>query len=144
MKAALATFEMSAMTLMPVFASDILGVGVIGFGVLQSAGGLGSLAGSLLIASIRETKRKAIFLLSTGITRGMTLVLFAISKLFYLSLAIRLFYGIASSVSLTLRSSLYQLYTTDELRGRVTGLYLMTFTPSVYLSALLLRFSGRL
>ena len=129
MKAALASFEMSAMTLMPVFASDILGVGVIGFGILQAAGGLGSLAGSLLIASIGETKRKALLLLSTGITRGMMLILFAISRIFYLSLAIRLFMGIASSVSLTLRSSLYQLYTTDELRGRVTSLYLMNFAP---------------
>lgn len=129
MKAALASFEMSAMTLMPVFASDILGVGVIGFGMLQAAGGLGSLAGSLLIASIGETKRKALLLLSTGITRGMMLILFAISKIFYLSLAIRLFMGIASSISLTLRSSLYQLYTTDELRGRVTSLYLMNFAP---------------
>ncbi len=119
-------FSASATVLNPVFASDILGVGPIGLGLLGSATGVGSLVGSLISASLSHSKRKTLLLLGSGVLRGVALVLFAGSTLFIFSLIYMALAGIANSIHTVARSALFQLCSPSEMRGRVTGLYEVT------------------
>lgn len=109
----------------PVFAED-LGVGAIGLGLLNSATGVGALIGSIVSASISHYKRKSMFLLISGILRGLGLFLFANSTTFYLSMIFMGIGGVTEGIHTTARSALFQLCATDEMRGRVMSLYFIT------------------
>ncbi len=116
---------MPARTLLPVFAVDLLGVGAFGLGMLGAATGIGALVGSLLVTAIGDFKRKTLLLLGSGVARGASLILFASSRTFYLSLLFEASGGFASAVYMTLNSSLYQLSATEDMRGRTMSLYMI-------------------
>lgn len=122
----LTLFGQSATVLNPVFAADVLDVGPVGLGLLGSAQGIGSLVGSIFSASISHSKRKTLLMLGSGVLRGTTLLLFASSKLFYLSLFFMALGGIANGIHTTSRSALFQLCSPNEMRGRVMSLYMVT------------------
>lgn len=71
--------------LMPIFARDILKVGSRGFGVLMSSTGIGALIGGLTVASLGNIERKNRLFFAGAMTLYCTILLFSISKLFYLS-----------------------------------------------------------
>ena len=110
--------------LMPIFVDDILKVGATGMGILLSASAVGALAASLVMASL-PSKRRGIMLL-TGVTvLGVALVGFAISRNWYVSLAVIVFIGMGQTVRMTLSNTLLQSYTVPDYRGRVMSLYAM-------------------
>ena len=121
----LTILSQSANILNPIFAEE-LGVGAIGLGLINSAAGVGALIGSILSAFISHSKRKPMLLLGSGIFKGAVLVLFASSKIFYLSLFFMALGGIAEGIHTTSRSALFQLCATNEMRGRIMSLYFMT------------------
>ncbi len=122
----LTLFAQPATVLNPVFAVDILDVGAVGLGLLVSASGIGSLIGSIFSAFISHFKRKTLLLLGSGVFRGVTLLLFATSNVFYFSLFFMALGGIANGIHTTARSALFQLSATDDMRGRVMSLYTIT------------------
>ena len=126
-KIALAFLAIPAITLMPAFSTDVLGIDAVGFGILQAAGGVGSFAGSLIMTSMSNTQRKPLLLLITCTIRGAALLLFALSHTFSLALLIRLVIGVSTSTYVITNSVLFQLSAADNIRGRIMGLYMISF-----------------
>ena len=112
-------------SLMPVFAKDVLQLGPGGFGVLMAAPGLGAVIGTLTIASLGNIERKGLLLFGSLLALGLTLVLFALSRSFPLSLALLVLVGGFQMTYMTTNQTLLQLSTPDQFRGRVMGIYML-------------------
>ncbi|MBW2624095.1 MAG: MFS transporter [Deltaproteobacteria bacterium] len=124
-------------TLMPVFAKTVFSAGETGLGLLMSAGGVGALCGSALVASIGYMQRKGILMLATGIVFGSALVLFGFCPSLQSAMVVLFFVGGGGSMFMTLITSLIMGNTPQELIGRVMSIFIMTFglMPLVMLPA---------
>jgi len=120
-------FGMSYLILMPVFARDVLTVGSQGFGFLQSAGGLGALCGVLAVAYFSHSRAKGRQAIGGAIIFGILLICFALSKSYHLSLLLACALGIASQFYITVINAILQVNLPDQLRGRVMGIYGLTW-----------------
>jgi len=94
------------MTLMPVFAKSIFKAGETGFGLLLSAGGIGALSGTTLIASLGNFQRKGALLLLTGIVFGSSLFVFGLMNSLVPAMVCLFFVGSGGSMFMTLVMSL--------------------------------------
>jgi MFS family permease len=120
-------FGVSYAILMPIFANDILKVGVKGLGTLMSAAGLGALLGALLLARLGDFKYKGRFLISCAYIFSASLILFSMCKIYLLSLVILVFIGASSVAPVALINTILQTKVPDEFRGRVMSVFLLTF-----------------
>ncbi|MGH7797957.1 MAG: MFS transporter [Candidatus Binatia bacterium] len=109
-------------SLFPIYARDILAVGPQGLGILYAASAAGALLGALgfsLVGPVRQAGRWILL----GVTiYGLTLLLFAGSHIFWLSVLLLVGSGIGDTLSAILRSTINQLSTPDELRGRMASI----------------------
>lgn len=113
----------SAQRLMaPVFARDILNVGPQGLGALLGAPAIGALLGSSLIIGLGTPKKSGQLLLWVTLVYAFLLCGFALSRSFVLSLILCFLIGAFDSVGETLRVTLIQLMTPDDMRGRVQSM----------------------
>src|SRR5690606_24099510 len=110
--------------LLPGFAREVLDAGPSGLGLLMSIQGIGSLVGSLVIASL-PNKRRGLILLGSAFGLGCSLVLFAWSESFMLTAIIMSAVGLGQAGRMSLSQVLVQTYTADEYRGRVLSIYMM-------------------
>ena len=110
-----------ATALLPVYADQILHVGPIGFGWLRAAPSIGAFAMALWLAHRAPLERPGLALLWTVAGFGAAIVVFGLSRWFWLSLVALFFTGAFDNVSVVVRQSLVQLLTPDALRGRVTA-----------------------
>ena len=119
-----------AVALVPVFAKDILHVGPIGFGWLNAAADIGSImtVTFLTVNPLHNKQGRILFFAVAGF--GLCIVLFAVSKLFWLSFAALLMSGCMDGISVIIRSTILQLKTPDELRGRVMSVSSMFINSS--------------
>ena len=109
---------------MPGFGTEVVGIGPGGSGMLLLAAGLGSLIGSLVLASLGEHRSKTKMLVIAVSSLSLFLVFFAWSPWFWLSWVILLFVGAASFGFFTpLATTLIQLNVAPELRGRVLSIF---------------------
>jgi MFS family permease len=120
-------FGMAYLILMPVFARDVLAVGSRGFGFLQAAGGAGALIGTLSVAYFSDHRRLPLQAARGAVLFGMLLLLFAFSRAYPLSLALALLLGTASQFYITAINTILQLNLPEHLRGRVMGVYGLTW-----------------
>jgi MFS family permease len=108
-----------ATALLPIFATDVLGVGATGFGWMRAMPSLGAIATGLVLA-VRPPMRHAGRTLLVAVTAfGVATIVFGLSESFYLSLAALFALGAADNVSVVIRSTTIQLLTPDSMRGRV-------------------------
>jgi MFS family permease len=110
-----------ATALLPIYAKDILHTGSWGLGLLRSAPALGALAMSLFLARRPLRSRVGRTMFSAVAVFGISTIVFAISTSFMLSLIALVFLGASDVISVVIRSSLVQLQTPDEMRGRVSA-----------------------
>jgi MFS family permease len=110
-------------TMLTVFASDILQVGAHGFGLLQSARGLGAVIGSSLYLAAGQQPHQGRILFSSAILYGITFALFGISPSFVISLMLMTLVGMADTVWGASRGTILQMITPDHFRGRVMGIF---------------------
>ncbi len=108
-----------ATAMLPVYASVIFHVGAQGLGLLQAAPSVGAVLVSVLFAHYRLRGSVGKQILLTVAMFGITILLFAISTNIYLSLALLVLYGATDSVSVIIRSTVIQIITPDNMRGRV-------------------------
>lgn len=120
-------FGMSYNTMMPIMAKDVLKVGASGQGVMMTCVGVGALVGSLALASFSNTRRKGMIFLGANLLFPPTLIVFALSRSFPLTLVTLLVLGFAMIVQNAMTNTLLQTEVPDHLRGRVMGLYNLTF-----------------
>jgi MFS family permease len=114
-------------TLLPVFADDVLDVGAPGFGMLESAVGFGGLLGTISIVKLGRGPRAGQVMLGAAAAFGVLTALYAGSREMWLSTALLFAAGFASSVYLNIGMTTLQLLCPDELRGRVMGVWSMTW-----------------
>jgi len=118
---------MPYMVLMPVFADKILHGGARGLGILMCSTGVGALLGAASLAArvgLRGLGR-LIAICSAGF--GVSLVLFAFSKIFWLSTLLLVPVGFFIMVQMASSNTLIQAMVPDHLRGRVLSVYVMMF-----------------
>jgi MFS transporter, DHA1 family, staphyloferrin A biosynthesis exporter len=111
-------------SLLPIFATVVLGVGPEGFGLLMAAPGVGAVLGTLTLASL-NVERKGLVLLGAIFSLGVALVLFALSRWFPLSLLLLTLCGAFQMLYFTTNQTVIQLTAPEELRGRVLGVYML-------------------
>ena len=108
--------------------TDVLKVGSTGYGFLQSTGGAGALCGTLIVAYFARSKNKGMQAIIGATTFGLLIIVFSTSTLYPLSLAIMLFMGMAGQFYQTSINTTLQLELPDEYRGRVMGIYGLTWS----------------
>jgi MFS family permease len=111
--------------LMPIFADKILHAGPRGLGLLMSANGIGSLIGSLLLASRRGLSGLGRWIVFGSAGFGAALILFSLSRSFSLSLLIMAPAGFCMFYEITASNTLIQAKSPDALRGRAIGILSM-------------------
>lgn len=135
-------FGMSYRQVLPAFTKEVLEVGAGGTGLLWLGAGLGSLLGSLILASLGDFGRKAWLLVGSLLLLCVFLILFAWSTWYWVSWIMFFFVGVTSTgLFWPLANTLVQLNVPSELRGRV--LSILQIAPAIhFLSALPLAVAG--
>jgi predicted MFS family arabinose efflux permease len=119
--------SMPLRTYFPVFVKDIFRRGPETYGQLLSMMGIGSICGSLAIASLGNFKHKGRVALTMLIVLGGAISAFALSKHLIVSYALVILAGFAMMAVFATVTSLVQLVTTEEMRGRVMSVYNCAF-----------------
>ena len=128
-------FGMTHITLMPVFARDVLGVGAGYYGLLLAAIGIGAVAGALAVATLRPGRR-SIWLFAGTMGLAVSLVAFALSSQFVVAFAALIAAGAGFISTQALINTLVQVTVEDRLRGRVMSIYSLMFVGSQQVGAL--------
>ena len=124
-----------AVALLPVFAQDILKVGPEGFGVLRAAPAVGAFLTMLTTAYIPISRRAGMKLLVAVFGFGISIIVFGLSSVFWISVVALFFSGITDGVSMVIRQTILQLKTPDHMRGRVSSVNSMFVGSSNELGA---------
>lgn len=117
-----ATFFSSANTLLPFVAQDILHVSAVQYGWLSAAQSIGDVSVALIISQRGKIERQGALLSGAVVIFGGATILFGLSRSFWLTMGALILVGAADSLSTIIRSTLRQLQTPDELRGRMVGI----------------------
>jgi MFS family permease len=108
--------------MLTIFASDVLRVGAHGFGLLQSARGLGAVIGSSLFIALGQRPSQGKILMASAILYGVGFALFGLSSSFAISLILLSSVGAADTIWAAARSTIIQWMAPDRLRGRVMSI----------------------
>jgi MFS family permease len=123
MTAVYTVFGISFITMLPVYARDVLGTGAAGYGGLTSAFGIGAALAALALASSGGRFRRGGVALRAGLGIGLVLItaaLFPWYPVAFLGLAIG---GMAAAINAIITNTLLQTEAPEHLRGRVIGVY---------------------
>jgi MFS family permease len=123
--------------LMPIFADRVLHGGPRGLGLLMGATGVGALLGGLVLASKRGVQGLGRWVWMAAVGFGVSLILFSVSRHFWLSVALLVPAGFGMMVQMGATNTLLQVMAPDRLRGRVMALYSMMFIGMSPVGALL-------
>jgi MFS family permease len=119
-----------AVAMIPVFAKDILNVGAVGFGWLNAASDIGSILVIVLLTILPLKKQQGRKLFFAVGSFGICILVFAISRSFWISFVALLLSGIVDGVSVVIRGTILQLKTPDNMRGRVMSVNSMFINSS--------------
>jgi MFS family permease len=111
-----------ATAMMPIYAKDILRVGPRGLGWLMTAPSIGAFTMAILQAHRGPLRKAGRTLLFAVAGFGAATIIFGISKNFWLSMSMLYVLGSCDNISVVVRSTLVQLLTPDDMRGRVSAL----------------------
>lgn len=119
-----------AIALIPEFAEEILNVGPIGFGWLNAAIDIGSIITIITITFFPIVKKQGYLLFVAIAGFGICIIVFGLSKLYWLSFSALLLAGMLDGISVVIRGAILQLTTPDEMRGRVSSVNSMFINSS--------------
>ena len=111
-----------AVSMLPAFIKDILLAGPEALGLLRAAPAIGSIAVALWLTRHPLQRHAGRILLLAVAAFGISTIAFALSRNLWLSAVILVLYGACDGVSVVLRSTIMQLVTPDEMRGRVSSI----------------------
>ena len=111
-----------AVTLLPIYAKDILQVGPTGLGWMRAAPSVGAVLTALYIAHRPPMQKAGRTLMLSVIGFGGATILFGLSRSFWLSMCALMLIGAFDAVSVIIRHTLVQMLTPDEMRGRVSAI----------------------
>ncbi len=119
-----------ATALLPIYASDYLHVGPTGLGVLRSAPAVGAAAMAIALAYRPLARRAGVTMLTSVAIFGVATIVFGLSRSFGVSLVALAVLGASDMVSVMVRSTVVQLRTPPEMRGRVSAVNTMFIVAS--------------
>jgi MFS family permease len=119
----LSVFGFAFLPMLPVFAQEALGTGPAGYGGLVSAVGVGASAAALFVAGFGRKLKRRQTILTAAICFGASLILAALSRSYWLALALFTLAGTAMVLNNVLTNTMLQIGAPDHLRGRVMGVY---------------------
>lgn len=114
-------------TLIPIYARDIFRLEETGLALMMGTAGAGAFLGALLVAYLGDFKRKGWFVLGGAIAFGLFIINFAISSQLWLSLVFLFGLGFSIVVCVALTNTLLQKLVTDQMRGRVMSMFMLSF-----------------
>ena len=120
-------FAVPYITFIPLFAKNILHVGESGLGLLMAFSGLGAFLGAVTIAYFGKMPNRGRIVITSGIVFYAAIIGFAFSRWFLVSVAFQLLSGYAMILMLATLSTLVHNLSSDEMRGRVMGIYVTPF-----------------
>ncbi len=119
-----------AVAFIPEVASTILHTGPIGYGFLNAAMDLGSLISIAILVKYPMKQKQGLKMLLAVAGFGIFIIVFGLSKVYWLSFMALLIAGLFDAVSVVVRGTIMQLSTPDELRGRVASINLIFINSS--------------
>ena len=120
-------FGVSYTTILPAFVEKNLQLGATAFGWINAATGLGAVTGAFLLVHHVSNNRRGLFLIFTNIAFPLILIVFALTAFYPLSLVLAYLLGLGFMVQFTTINTLLQAQVEDGFRGRVMGLYTLSF-----------------
>ena len=118
-------------TMVPIYARDIFHLGETGLALMMGTAGGGAFVGALLIAYLGDFRRKGWFVLGGAMMFGLCIMGFGLSSRLTLSLLFLFGLGFAVVVSIALTNTLLQKLVTDQMRGRVMSMFMLSFIGTV-------------
>lgn len=115
------------MQFLPSFARDVFAIGPGGLGLLMTSMGVGALAGSFAVASRKTIERKGLLTVLCAGAFGLFLCAFALATWLPLALGCLALAGASSAVYTMLNGTILQELSSDEYRGRVSSVYMVTW-----------------
>ncbi|MFQ5739958.1 MAG: MFS transporter [Acidobacteriota bacterium] len=125
------------MTLLPAFASQVFDAGSRQYSLMMAATGAGSVSGALLYARLSMMKRRGLFTLWVQLGLAFLLACFSLSRILPLSYIILFFAGVGLMALAASITSLVQLASSEEMRGRVMSIFMLAFRSGMPLGDLL-------
>lgn len=119
-----------ATAMLPVYAKDILHTDATGMGALKAAQGIGTILMLFFLTKRPLQKQQGQLMLKAVGMFGVCMLVFAVSKNFWISFAALLLSGVFDAVSMLVRSTILQLYVPDDMRGRVSSVNSMFINSS--------------
>lgn len=119
-----------AVALIPEFADRVLNVGPVGFGWLNAAMDIGSVIMIISITLFPITRRQGYKLFWAVGGFGLCILIFGLSKVYWISFGALMLAGMLDGISVVIRSTVLQLTTPDEMRGRVSSVNSMFVNSS--------------
>lgn len=110
-----------ATAMMPIYASDVLHVSPLGYGVLRSAPGVGAALMAAVLAFSPLTRHVGRWMFSGVALFGVSTIVFGVSRIYWVSLIALFLLGLGDMISVFVRQLLVQLETPDAIRGRVSA-----------------------
>ena len=123
-------------TLLPIYAKDIFQTGATGLSTMMTVSGVGSVLGALLYASLRNIKSRGRLTLYLQLGLASMIATFSLSRTLWLSYVALFLAGLCLLMLFTSITSLVQLTLTEEMRGRVTSIYMLAFRGGMPLGSL--------
>jgi len=124
----LGTFLASAITLLPIYAKDILHVGPQGLGLLYAAPTAGTLLAGFFMAQYGQSiKRQGKVLLLAIAAYALATILFGVSRIYLLSLLALALVGGSDCISMVIRQTIRHLASPDAIRGRMSSIMMIFF-----------------
>ncbi len=120
-------FGLPYLTLMPVLARDVLGLGASGYGVLLSCVGAGAILGALSLAALGPRVRRGRLLTVSSIVFSVSLVVLVFIRTTWVAGVVLFVSGLAMILMTAIINGLLQTLSTDEFRGRVMSVYALLF-----------------
>jgi len=120
-------FGISYSTILPAFVEQMLKQGAAAYGVVNAATGVGAVSGAFIIANQRGRQWRGKWLLAASLGFPIVLAVFSFTSFFPASLILAVGLGFGFMVEFTMINTLLQTRVDDRLRGRVMGLYTLTF-----------------
>jgi len=137
MSAITSFFGAPYITLIPVFARDIFHLGATGLAWMMGVAGAGAFCGALFLAYLGDFKRKGWSVIGGAFGFGVFLIAFAQTTHLWLSLAFLFGVGFTVVTSVAVTNTLLQQLVTDEMRGRVMSMFILSFIGAMPIGNLL-------
>jgi MFS family permease len=125
--AVLSLFGAPYISMTPVFARDVFHLGETGLALMMGTAGAGALFAALFLAYLGDFKYKGMFVLAGEFGFGLCLICFALSPVLVVSLIFLFGLGFGAVSAIAVTNTLLQKLVTDEMRGRVLSMFMLSF-----------------